>query len=224
MRLDIARQKLLALGLNESEIAALPNESETLLRSQEVRSPIAGRVVERKVDLGTAVGRDNLETELYVVLDLERVWVELSVSPADLPIVREGQAVTITARSVSGNAEGRIAFISPLLDKETRSARVIAEIDNKDERWRPGSFVTAVIATETQKVPLTVPADALQTIDNQQVVFVRIPEGFERRPVIVGRRDKHLTEIVRGLRPGEVVAVTNTFALKAESLKGLAED
>src|SRR5262249_51245693 len=59
MRFDIARQKLLALGLTERDIAALPDEPEALLRRQEVRSPIAGRVVERKVDLGTAVGRDN---------------------------------------------------------------------------------------------------------------------------------------------------------------------
>ena len=66
MRFDIARQKLFALGLTESEIAGLPNEPEALLRRQEVRSPMAGRVVERKVDLGTVVGRDNLETELFV--------------------------------------------------------------------------------------------------------------------------------------------------------------
>jgi cobalt-zinc-cadmium efflux system membrane fusion protein len=224
MRLDIARQKLLALGLDEAEIATLPNEPEALLRIQEVRSPIAGRVVERKVDLGTAVGRDNLETELFVVVDLQSVWVELSVSPADLPAIREGQTVTIAARGIPGSEEGKIVFISPLLDKDTRSARVIAEIANRDEKWRPGSFVTATIATDTQQVPLAVPADALQTVENEQVVFVRIPEGFERRPVVVGRRDARMAEIVRGLRPGEQVAVTNTFALKAESLKALAED
>ncbi len=67
MKLDIARQKLLALGLTEKDIAALPDEPEASLRRQEVRSPMAGRVVERKVDLGMAVGRDNLETELFVM-------------------------------------------------------------------------------------------------------------------------------------------------------------
>src|SRR5215204_1216166 len=92
MRLDIGRQKLVALGVGEGEIAALPKQPEAALRRQDVRSPIGGRVAERKVDLGTAVGRDNLETELFVIIDLDRVWVELAVSPGDLPAVKEGQA------------------------------------------------------------------------------------------------------------------------------------
>jgi membrane fusion protein, heavy metal efflux system len=69
MRLDIARQKLLALDLAQKEIAALPEEPEEALRRQAIHSPIPGRIVERKVDLGTAVGRDNLETELFVIVD-----------------------------------------------------------------------------------------------------------------------------------------------------------
>src|SRR6266566_1280580 len=159
MKLDIARQKLLALGLTEKDIAALPDEPEASLRRQEVRSPMAGRVVERKVDLGMAVGRDNLETELFVIVDLDRVWVELNVSPADLPVLKEGQPVSIGARGLT-----------------------------------------------------------------EKAVFVRKPEGFERRQVVLGRSDEGLAEVVTGLRPGDIVAVTNTFSLKAELLKTLAED
>ena len=224
MRFDITRQKLLALGLDEGEIAALPNEPEASFRRQDVRSPIAGRVVERKVELGAAVGRDNLETELFVVMDLEQVWVELAVSPADLPAIREGQSVTITARGVSEASEGKIVFISPMLEKDTRSARVVAELANSERVWRPGSFVTAAIAVEEQPVSLAVPTGAVQTVNGEPVVFVRISNGFEKRPVVFGRRDARLTEVVSGVQPGELLAVTNTFALKAEALKGLAED
>ncbi len=153
MKLDIARQKLLALGLTEKDIAALPDEPEASLRRQEVRSPMAGRVVERKVDLGMAVGRDNLETELFAIIDLDRVWVELTISPADLPVVKEGQPVSIGARGLAEKTEGKIVFISPLLDKETRSARVVAEISNMEDKWRPGSFVTAAIFREAPGFP-----------------------------------------------------------------------
>src|SRR6516164_10492859 len=111
MKLDIARQKLLALGLAQHEIAALPQEPEGSLRRQAVRSPISGRVVERKVDLGTAVGRDNLETELFVIVDLDRVWVELAISSSDLPLVREGQSVRVSARGLSEVATGKIVFV-----------------------------------------------------------------------------------------------------------------
>jgi membrane fusion protein, heavy metal efflux system len=224
MRNDIARQKLFALGLTEREIAGLPDEPEASLGRQQVRSPIAGRVVERKVERGVIVGRDNLETELFVVADLDRVWAELSVGPDDLPLVREGQAVAVTTRNVAAETEGRIVFISPMLDKETRSARVVAEIANDSGIWRPGSFVTGAIAIEQSQVALAVPATAIQTIGAEQVVFVRTGEGFARRRVVPGRSDSRIVEVVGGLKPGEVVAVSNTFALKAELLKAQAED
>jgi cobalt-zinc-cadmium efflux system membrane fusion protein len=224
VRFDIARQKLLALGLTEKEIAALPDEPEALLRLQEVRAPMAGRVVERKVDLGTAVGRDNLETELFVIADLERVWVELAVSPADLPLVREGQSVTITVRAAKDTTDGKIVFISPLLDKDTRSARVVAEIENGKGIWRPGSFVTAAIDVDEQAAQVVVPSSAVQTVGSDKIVFVRAADGFEKRTVMVGRNDNQSTEIATGLQVGEKVAATNAFLLKAEMLKGQLED
>jgi len=222
MKLNIARQKLFALGLDDDEIANLPSQPEALLRRQEVRSPMAGRVVERKVDLGTAVGRDNLETELFVVVDLDHVWVELAVSPTDLPAVKEGQPVSIAARAVVEKADGKVVFISPLVEKDSRSARVVAEVFNGV--WRPGSFVTATIATGEQPVSLAVPTSAIQTIGNEKVVFVRTAGGFEKRAVATGRGDDRSTEVVTGLKSGETIAVTNTFLLKAELLKTSAED
>ena len=224
MRLDIARQKLFALGLDQKEIAALPAEPEESLRRLEIRSPIAGRIAERKVDLGTAVGRDSLETELYVVIDLDRVWVELTVNPVDLIAIKEGQRASITTRGTVAKTDGKVVFISPLLDKDTRSARVVAEIANLDGAWRPGSFVTAAIAIEEHPVSLAIPLSAVQSVGGQQVVFVRTSEGLEKRPIVLGRDDGRYAEVLSGLRTGEVVAVANTFVLKAELLKTEAED
>jgi len=224
MKNDITRQKLFALGLTEPEIANLPGEPEAFLRRQEVRSPIAGRVVERKVDLGAAVGRDNLETELFVVADLDPVWVDLAISPADLPLIREGQAVSITTRGIAASVEGKIVFIGPMLDKDSRTARAVVEIANDNGMWRPGSFVTAAIASAEQSVALGVPTSAVQNIGTATVVFVQFPEGFQKRQVVLGQSDERMVEVLSGLRPGEVIAVTNTFLLKAELLKALAED
>jgi membrane fusion protein, heavy metal efflux system len=224
MNVDIARQKLFALGVTEKEIMALPEQPESGLRRQDVLAPISGRIVDRKVDLGAAVGRDNLETELFTIADLDRVWVDLAVSPTDLPLVREGQRVSVAAHGLAYRAVGRIVFISPMLDRETHSARVVAEIANPDGNWRPGSLVHCTVAIEERSAPLAVPASAVQTIGRAQVVFVRTPEGFERRPVTLGQSDDRTTEVLAGLRTGETIAVTNTFALKAEFLRGLAED
>jgi cobalt-zinc-cadmium efflux system membrane fusion protein len=224
MNLDIARQKLFALGVTEKELTALPDEPETGLRRQEVRAPISGRVVDRKVDLGAVVGRDNLETELFTVADLDRVWVELAVGPTNLAAVAEGQTVSIAAHGLAKRSIGKIVFISPMLDKDTHSARVVAEIANPDGNWRPGSLVQATVAIEERLAALTVPASAVQTMGKTRVVFVRTADGFERRPVTLGDSDDRLFEVLAGVREGETIAVSNTFVLKAEFLKSLAED
>jgi cobalt-zinc-cadmium efflux system membrane fusion protein len=224
MNFDIARQKLFALGLTEIELAALPDEPETSLRRQEVRAPISGRVVDRKVDLGAAVGRDNLETELFTVADLDRVWVELAVGPSNLPAVAEGQAVSIVGHGLSKRAIGKIVFISPIVERETHSARVVAEIANPDGNWRPGSLVQATVAIDERSAALTVPVSAVQTIGKARVVFVRTQDGFERRRVTLGDGDDRLFEVLSGVREGETIAVSNTFVLKAEFLKSPAED
>jgi len=224
MRLKIARQKLLALGLGEEEITAVPGAPEASLRRQDVRSPISGRVAERKVELGTAVGRDSLETELFVVVDLSRVWVELSVASSDLPSIKEGQSVQISARGLTETAIGKVVFVSPLVDKDTRTARVVAEIPNADRTWRPGSFVTAAIALQERTVPIVVPATAIQKLDGQPIVFVRTKDGFEKRNVVLGESEDQALEIVSGLNLGESIAATNTFPLKAELSKPRDED
>jgi cobalt-zinc-cadmium efflux system membrane fusion protein len=221
---DIARQKLFALGLNETEIAGLQNEPEASLRRQEIRSPIAGHVVERKVELGVAVGRDQLETELFVVADLDHTWAELAVSPEEVGLVRIGQAVSVAARGISEKTEGQVIYISPIVDRDTHKVHVVAEIDNKDGIWRPGSFVTAAIVFEEQSVPIAVPVGTVQTMDGGPVAFVRTAAGFQKRQVVLGQSDDRATEIASGLRLGEMIAVTNTFLLKAEMLKGAGEE
>lgn len=224
MRFDIARQKLLALGIEDGEIAAIPQAPEGTLRLQNVRAPISGRIAERKVEQGTAVGRDSLETELFVIVDLTRVWVEMTVSPADLPLVQEGQEVNVNIRGGTVSGTGKIIFVSPLLDRDTRTARVVATLDNPDKSWRPGSFVTAAVAVNQRKAAAIVPTGSLQTISGQKNVFVRTAEGFELRRVVIGQRDGGVVEILEGLRPGEEVAATNTFSLKAELSKSSDED
>ncbi len=84
--------------------------------------------------------------------------------------------------------------------------------------------MTAAIAVEEQPVPLVVPSNAIQTIGGEKVVFVRTSDGFEKRAVVVGRSDHRFTEIATGLQVGEIIAATNTFPLKAEFMKGAAED
>jgi cobalt-zinc-cadmium efflux system membrane fusion protein len=223
VKFDTARQKLFTLGLSEEQIAALPNQPAASLRLQEVRSPIAGRVAERRVDLGALVGREGQESELYVVVDLSELWVDLAVAPTDLPAIREGQDVTIAIGAAGERAPARIIFVSPLLDRDTRAARVVASFANPDHVFRPGNFVTAEIPLSKDNAEVVVPKAALQTIKGERVVFVRNDHGFEVRKVTIGREDDRAVEIVSGLSAGETIAISNSFTLKAELGKAEAE-
>ena len=180
LRRDLARQKLSALSLNEKEVTGLSQQSVEGLQRYDLRSPIDGRVVERRVDLGAPVGGDGQEKEIYIIADLSTVWIELAVPPSDLPAIKEGQRVSIAAGS-NGDArrsDGRIVFISPILNPDTRQARVIASVDNADMAWRPGSYVSAQVTVEEKPVDIRIPRAALQTIGGEQVVFVRTEQAL----------------------------------------------
>lgn len=212
---EVSRQKLFALSLTAEQIEALPQQPVEALRRQELRAPIAGRVAERRVELGALVGREGQESELFVIVDLATVWVELAMSPADLSMLREGQRITI-ASGAGAPSPATIMFVSPLLDKDTRTARVVASVDNADAKWRPGAFVTAEITESEASALFVVPKAALQTVEGASVVFVRTDHGFEKRKVDLGRQDDRVSEVTSGLAAGERIATANTFVLKAE--------
>ncbi|MBS0639908.1 MAG: efflux RND transporter periplasmic adaptor subunit [Proteobacteria bacterium] len=217
IRVDLARQRLSALGLPDEDVARLANQPVANLRRLELRAPIAGRVIARAAVQGAAVTAD---AELFSVADLSAVWIEMTIPTQDLPLAREGLPVTIREGSIQG--QGRIVFLSPVLDPDTRAARAVAEIDNASGQWRPGGFVTAELATAEQAVDVLVPRSAVQEVQGEKIVFVRTPDGFERRDVAIGREDAAAYEIVFGLDAGTDIATGNVFSLKAELSKSEA--
>jgi cobalt-zinc-cadmium efflux system membrane fusion protein len=223
VKIEIARQKLFALSLTAEQIEALPQQPVETLRRQELKAPIAGRVAERRVELGSLVGREGLESELFVIVNLNVVWADLAVPPSELASIHEGQQITIAAGTGGESSPATIMFVSPLLDKDTRAARVVASVDNAALKWRPGSFITAEIPTDEAPAAITVPKTALQSLRRDTVVFVRTAEGFEARKVSIGRQDARLAEVVAGLAAGERIATSNTFTLKADLRKAEVE-
>ncbi len=239
LRVQLSIQKLQALGLTDDDIGTLEKRTASLraganeaqsapgteapgLQRYSIRSPIAGQVVERLVNLGSPMGGEGESKEVYVVADLQTVWIELAVPTSELPMIKNGQAVQISS-GASPASKGRIVFVSPMLNPETRSARVIASVENSDLAWRPGSFVTAQVTAAEERVDLRIARGAVQNIGGEQVVFVRTSEGFEKRVVVLGKSDDEHVEVKFGLDAGETIAITNSFVLKAEVGKAEAE-
>lgn len=220
IQLELAHQKLHTMGLDEDDIDAVIERKgqEQAFRSYQIRSPIDGRVTARNLVLGQMLATD---TEIFNIADLSTVWVDLAVQPADLPYARQGQEVIVTGDGRT--AEGKVVALSPVIDPETRSARAIAEIDNSKGEWQPGDYVRAQLISGRQELPLVVPRDAIQTVNGKPSVFVAQDGGFKAHPVTTGKEDSLNVEIVSGLKPGEVIATKNTFALKAELGKSEAE-
>jgi len=220
IELRLAKQKLIALGFADASLKQLASEPEASLTRYEIVAPLAGTVIEKRLNVGEFVKDD---TEVFNVADLRTVWVNLNVPPTDLLFVEKGQRVHISAGAPLPEVEGKISYIGAVVAEDTRTVPVRAELPNPDGRWRPGLFVTARLTTKETTASVLIPKAAIQTIENTPTVFVQTHEGFEARPVTLGQSNETHTEITAGLAAGEAYAATETFVLKAELAKGEAE-
>lgn len=213
-----ATEASIALRLAQQQVAAAGGGGGALNRIG-IASPIGGQVIARSVVLGQTVAAD---AELFRVANLSQVAVTVSLSPADAGLVRPGSTVAITAGGRRSTA--RVSFVSPILDETTRQVPVIALVDNRAGQWRVGEPVTAAIQLPgAGSGTVTVPASAVQTIENRSVVFVRTPTGFTATPVAVGQASGSNVVITSGLTGREEIAGQGSFTLKAELGKGEAE-
>lgn len=219
IELRLAKQKLIALGFSEPSVKQLTSEPEASLTRYEVVAPLAGTVIEKHLNVGEFVKDD---TEIFHVVDLRTVWVNLNVFPEDLVRVERGQRVRLSAGASLPEAEGKISYIGPVVVEDTRTVPVRAEIPNPDGRWRPGLFVTASLTTKETATSVLIPKAALQTIEGKPSVFVQTQEGFEARPVTLGQSNETHVEIITGLKSGERYAATETFVLKTDLAKSEA--
>src|SRR5581483_2044846 len=177
--LTASMQKLRALGLSQDYVESLTASKDANLTSYEVRAPIAGTVIERHLSLGEAVSADK---DVFVIADASAVWVDVTIYPQDMAVVRAGQSVRIDLGD-NHPEQGKIAFVTPNLSEETRTgvARVI--LDSADGHLKPGLFVKVSIETGEEQARIRLPKSAIQNYANGLAVFVKEGEKFEPRPV-----------------------------------------
>ena len=178
-----------------------------------LRAPFDGTVIDRHITLGEKLGDD---AEAFTVADLSTVWVNLSVYQKDLPNVRKGQAVLVSAGPGVPDAKGTIAFVSPIVDEATRTCQVRVVLPNPAGRWRPGLFVSATVAVGQSSARVVVPRSAVQDLNGRNVVFVPAEGGFLPRSVQMGTSDAQGVEIVSGLPAGYWYVSRGAFELKAK--------
>ncbi len=208
-----ARQQMEALGIGSTELDALLATPNSTLTRYELRAPFDGVVIDKKVATGQAVNEDE---DLFTFADLSTVWVNVTVYAKDLNTVKVGQEVTVESEALGTEARGRIVYLGSLVGEATRAAMARVVLPDPEGRWRPGLFVTVKVMQEEVTVPIAVKRDGLQTFRDWDVVFVRVGDLFEARPLELGRKDGEWVEVLAGLRPGERYAAANSFILKAD--------
>ncbi|MEB3898856.1 efflux RND transporter periplasmic adaptor subunit [Pseudomonas putida] len=186
----------------------------------ELRAPFDAVVVEKHLTVGEVVDETS---NAFTLSDLSRVWATFAVTPGDLGRVTTGRNVTVSAPDLGAEVQGKVNYVGNLLGEQNRAATARATLANPDGAWRPGLFVTIAVNIERFDAAVVVPEAALQTWEEQTVVFARTEEGFEARPVKTGRRDAGQVEITEGLAAGTQVAAAGSFVLKSELGKGSAE-
>lgn len=189
-----------------------------------LKAPFSGVVTKTQASPGDVVdaGRD-----VFTVADLSRVWVQAEVYEKDLGRLRIGQSAFITVDTYPNQSfEGKVAYISDVLDPQTRTARVRCEVANSDLRLKKDMFANIELPTKFSKQAIAVPASALQDVEGKNVVFIRRSQTqFEKREVEKGVTVNNQTEIVSGLKPGEPVVTQGAFHLKSILAGGeLGED
>lgn len=189
-----------------------------------LKAPFAGVVTKAQASPGDVVeaGKD-----VFIVANLSRVWVQAEVYEKDLGRVRIGQSAFVSVDTYPNRTfEGKVAYISDVLDPQTRTARVRCEVANPETQLKTDMFANVELPTTLSKQALAVPTGALQEVEGKNVVFVRrSPTQFEKREVEKGVTVKDRTEIVSGLKPGEPVVTQGAFHLKSILAGGeLGED
>lgn len=180
-------------------------------RSTGVVSPISGRVTVSNATLGAFV---TAGTELFRVANASQIEVQASVSADDAGRIAPGDRASITLPE--GEVQATVRSITPGVDAESRAATVLLTVSGVGG-LRPGQAIAVRIYTRNARTSggVSVPEEAIQTVEGREVVFVRTAAGFTAAPVIVGQRSAGRAQITSGLTAGQTVATRNAFLLKA---------
>jgi Cu(I)/Ag(I) efflux system membrane fusion protein len=211
---DAARARLKLWGVGDAEVAGL-QQSRQPKTTLAVLAPVAGVITERQVTAGQYV---NEGAPLFALASLGSVWVEAEVYENDMPLIAMGSQAGVTSDAYPGQRfAGRVVFLEPALNPETRTFKVRVSFSDPAARLKPDMFVRVAFAGR-QWSALAVPESAVVVTGDRAVVWVETAPGtFELRPILAGRRGNGVYEVRSGLSDGETVAVSGAFLIDAES-------
>ncbi len=215
-----ARRRLGLWDITPEQIARL-EEAREPLRAMTIYSSVTGHVMRRNAFPGQRV---TPETMLYEIADHSVVWVKADVYENDIAWIREGQRAVMRVQALPGREfTGRVTFIDPHVNEQTRTLTVRVEFANADLALKPGMYADLELGASMGR-RLMVPESAVLPTGLRNVVFVDRGAGrMEIRDVRLGTRVSDHYEVLGGLAEGEVVVTSGNFLIDAESKLQAAE-
>jgi len=210
-----AASRLRTLGVSDANLADVTRGGTSTRLT--VAAPRSGVVVERNVSPGQVVayGQSDTPVNLFVIADLSTMWVLADVYEPDISRVHRDQSVAVMLSCCPGERfEGRVAYISDIVDKDTRTIKVRAVVPNRGWLLKAEMFVKVAIATGESRV-LALPSSAIHRDQNQPFVLVqKDKDEYERRPVKIGDDVNGSVEILSGVGPTDRVVTTGSILIK----------
>jgi cobalt-zinc-cadmium efflux system membrane fusion protein len=183
-----------------------------------LRSPIAGRVVDRKITPGLVVKEDE---ELFTVADIAALWCFVQVPEKDLVSVQQGSEATVTVSAIPQEEfPGRVDYLADMVDKASRTVRARVRVANPHHRLKAGMFANIAVRAG-QRTALSIPESAVLAANGERFVFVEMAPGTYRKHLVkTGAKGGGRVEVLAGLDADEPVVVQGGFTLKSELDKG----
>ena len=183
-----------------------------------IRAPASGFVLQKNVTPGTVV---DLAADLFIIGELQHLWLTASVRQEYLGMLRKGQPVVISVNGLPGlRVDGRIINVGEQFDATTHTMQVRVGFENPGSRLRPEMLATAQIPVGMERPALLVPSEAVQQVDGQDSVFIETSsDHFVLRPVQTASQIGDNVPIESGLNPGERFVTRGAFIVKSELLK-----
>ncbi len=212
--LDAAMERLKQWGVPEKEITRLETTGQ-VQQELEVDSPVAGYITERNALPSVAV---QPEMRLYTIADLSTVWVQAQAFQGYLGRIKIGAPASLTLDTFPGRTfSGRVDFIYPQVDADTRTAKVRVVFSNPSLQLKPGMFVNVTLKAPMGQ-QLVIPATGVLQSGTRELAFVYRADGFiEPREVQLGSRVDDEFIVLKGLKAGEQIVTSANFLIDSES-------
>lgn len=211
--LAAARRRLALWDIGEDEVSEI-EQSGAAKRRLTIRAPSRGHILEKHVIEGQMIHAGD---RLFKIADLSSIWIEPAIFEADIPLVRVGQPAEVTFDALPGHRfQGRLTFVYPELDMQTRTLRVRVEVPNRGFLIKPMMYGVVRIVTDGPH-GVIVPLPAVLPTGTRDLAFVVRQGGVVPTEVVVGSRGDSTVLLADGLAPGDTVVASATFLFDSES-------